>query len=338
MTTFTRRRLVATGLATPVVGMPFLSRAVAADFILKVGHPLAVDHPTNVRLKEAAEKIAQDSGGRMELRIFPASQLGGDLDLLSQLRSGAIEVFVIGGLVVSSLVPMAALDGTGFVFNDHSRVWDAVDGKLGAHIRQALAQANLYATAKPWDLGFRQITSSVKPVRSVDDVAGMKIRIPGAAAYSNLFRSLGASPASVPFGEVYTALQTKIVDGQENPLSLIVTSRFYEVQKFCSLSNHIWQGNWLLINNRFWRSLPANLQEILETRLNEAGLAQRQDLAKLDDSYREAMQKGGMRFNDVDIESFRKKLVASGYYANARKSFGDAAWALLEEAAGGALG
>jgi TRAP-type C4-dicarboxylate transport system substrate-binding protein len=178
----------------------------------------------------------------------------------------------------------------------------------------------------------------VKPIKTVDDVAGMKIRIPGAAAYANLFKALGAAPTSIQFNEVYPALQTKIVDGQENPLGLIVTSRFFEVQKFCSLSNHIWQGNWVLINNRLWKSLPANLQEILETRLNEAGLAQRQDLAKLEQSFRDTMTKGSIQFNEVDTGSFRKKLNEAGYYADARKGFGDQAWAILEEAAGGALG
>ena len=338
MPKMTRRNFIAVSSAVPLVGMPFISRALAADFVLKVAHPLAANHPTHIRLQEAADQIAKDSGGKIELKLFPNNQLGGEVDLLNQVRSGAVEVYVVGGLVVSSVVPMAALDGTGFVFKDYSRVWDAVDGKLGAHIRQALMQANLYATAKPWDLGFREITSSVKPIKTVDDVAGMKIRIPGAAAYANLFKALGAAPTSIQFNEVYPALQTKIVDGQENPLGLIVTSRFFEVQKFCSLSNHIWQGNWVLINNRLWKSLPSNLQEILETRLNEAGLAQRQDLAKLEQSFRDTMTKGGIQFNDVDTGSFRKKLNEAGYYADARKGFGGQAWAILEEAAGGALG
>lgn len=333
-----RRRLLKAAALSPIVGMPFISKGLAADFVLKVAHPLAADHPTNLRLKEAADLISQDTSGRVELKLFPNNQLGGEVDLLNQVRSGAVEAYVIGGLVVSSVVPMAALDGTGFVFNGYDHVWPAVDGKLGAFIRDALLQSNLYATAKPWDLGFREITSSVKPINTVDDLAGMKIRIPGAAAYANLFNALGAAPTSIQFNEVYPALQTKIADGQENPLGLIVTSKFYEVQKFCSMSNHIWQGNWVLINNRFWKRLPTNAQESIETRLNAAGLAQRQDLARLEQSFRDTMTKGGIKFNDVDTASFRKKLSASGYYTNARKTFGDKAWALLEEAAGGPLG
>jgi TRAP-type transport system periplasmic protein len=338
MNTRKQRRWFLSGLATaPLWTVPFIRRASAAEFVFKVAHPLAANHPTNLRLKEAADLIAKDSDGRLELRLFPNNQLGGEVDLLNQIRSGAVEMYVIGGLVVSSVVPMAALDGTGFAFRNYSSVWPAVDGKLGALIRSSFMQANLYATEKVWDLGFREITSSVRPIKNVGDLAGMKIRVPGAAAYADLFKALGAAPTSIQFNEVYTALQTKIVDGQENPLGLIVTSKFFEVQKYCSTSNHIWQGNWILINGRAWRGLPPNLQEILEKRMNEAGLAQRKDLAGLEQSYRDTMIKGGIQFNEVDVDSFRSKLKASDYYTAARQKFGDPAWKTLEDAIGGQL-
>jgi tripartite ATP-independent transporter DctP family solute receptor len=289
-----QRRQVLTALAAlPLVTAPFIRRASAAAFRFKVAHPLAASHPTNARLLEAADQISKDTDGKVELRIFPNGQLGGEADSLSQLRTGAIEGYGFGGLVISPPVPAAALYGVGFVFSDASKVWPAVDGKLGDFVRASLIKANLYATRTVWDLGFREITSSMKPIRTVDDIAGLKIRVPAAAAYTGLFKALGASPTSLAFNEVYSALQTKIVDAQENPLSLIVTSKIYEVQKYCSLSNHIWQGNWVLFNGRVWKSLPENLQEIVERRLNEAGRAQRKDLADLDQSYRDTMTKGG---------------------------------------------
>lgn len=334
----TQRRAVLGALATaPLWGAPFIRRAHAAEFVFKVAHPLAATHPTNIRLQEAADRIAKDSDGRIELRLFPNNQLGGEVDLLNQVRSGAVEMFVVGGLIASSVVPMAALDGVGFAFKDSAAVMKGMDGALGAHIRAALMQANLYAPATIWDYGFRQVTSSVRPVKTVDELAGMKIRVPGAAAYVDLFKALGAAPTSLQFNEVYPALQTRIVDGQENPLGVILTSKFYEVQKYCSLSNHIWQGNWVLINGRVWKGLPAKLQEIMEKRLNEAGLAQRQDLAGQEQSYKDTMAKAGLAFNNVDADSFRKKLTASGYYTEARKKFGDPAWKVLESAAGGTL-
>jgi tripartite ATP-independent transporter DctP family solute receptor len=281
--------------------------------------------------------VAEDTDGRIELRIFPNNQLGGEVDLLNQVRSGAVEMFVVGGLIASSVVPMAALDGVGFAFKDSAAVMKGLDGALGAQIRAALMQANLYAPATIWDYGFRQITSSVRPINAVDDIGGMKIRVPGAAAYVDLFKAVGAAPTSIQFNEVYPALQTKIVDGQENPLGTIVTSKFYEVQKYCSLSNHIWQGNWILINGRVWKGLPPKLQEILEKRLNEAGMAQRKDLAEQESAYKDTIAKSGVAFNAIDADSFRKKLSASGYYTEARKKFGEPAWKILESAAGGTL-
>ena len=188
----TRRAVLGTAAALPL-SAPFINHALAAEFTFKVAHGLFPDHPTNIRLNEAAANVAKETNGRMELRIFPANQLGGESDMLNQVRSGAIETFLIGGLVISSVVPMAALDGTGFAFNNFGQVWKAMDGELGAFIRTAMmAQSNIYFPRTIWDLGFRQITNSVRPVNSVADIAGMKLRVPGAAAYVDLFKALGA--------------------------------------------------------------------------------------------------------------------------------------------------
>ncbi|MEJ1975439.1 MAG: TRAP transporter substrate-binding protein [Acetobacteraceae bacterium] len=333
----TRRAVLGAGTAV-ALGAPFIRRAQAAEFVFKAAHGLAQDHPTNIRLNEAAAAVARESDGRMEIRVFPGGQLGGEVDLLNQVRSGAVEMYLIGGLVISSVVPMAALDGTGFAFSDYGQVWAAMDGKLGAFIRAAMMQSNLYVMEKIWDLGFRQITNSAHPVNTLDDIAGMKIRVPGAAAYSDLFKALGAAPANIQFPEVYSALQTHIVDGQENPLGLIVTSKLYEVQKYCSMTNHMWNGFWCLANGRAWRRLPPDLQAIAEKNLNAAGLAQRQDLAKLEVTYHDTLVKAGIAINKPDTESFRARLRTSGYYADAKRKFGEQAWALLEAAGGGTLG
>lgn len=331
-----RRAVLATVGATALLAST-VRRARAAEFTFKVGISLAQSHPTVIRMQEAAERIAQESGGRLELRVFPNSQLGGEVDLLNQVRSGAVEMFPIGGLVISSVVPTAALNGTGFAFKDYDQIWTAMDGKLGVFIRDAIKQSGLHVTSKVWDLGFRQITSSVKPINVVADLAGMKIRVPGSAAYSDVFKALGAAPANIQFPEVYSALQTKIVDGQENPLALIVTSKFYEVQKFCSITNHIWDGFYCLINGRAWRRLPPDLQQILERHVDAAALLQRADLADMDGSFRATLSKAGIAMNTPDNAPFRAKLSASGYYKEARKRFGEEAWALLEQAGGGTL-
>jgi TRAP-type C4-dicarboxylate transport system substrate-binding protein len=137
---------------------------------------------------------------------------------------------------------VAAINGVGFAFPDYPAVWLAMDGELGVHIRAAIAKLNLQPFGRVWDNGFRQITSSSRPINRPRDLDGFKIRVPVSPLYTSLFRSLGAAPAGLNLSEVYSALQTRIVDGQENPLAVFETAKLYEVQKYCAMTNHVWDG------------------------------------------------------------------------------------------------
>ena len=237
--------------------------AHAAEFSLKYGNNLPVTHPLNVRAQEAAERIAKETKGRVEIKIFPNNQLGGDTDMLAQVRSGGIDFFTPSALVIATLVPVAAINATGFAFADYNQVWSAMDGKVGAHVRAAIGKMKLHAFEKMWDNGFRQMTSSKGPIAAAKDMDGLKIRVPVSPLSISMFKALGASPTSLQFSEVYSALQTKIVDAQENPLPIIQVAKLFEVQKNCSLSNHIWDGFWFIANGRTWESLPADLKTIV---------------------------------------------------------------------------
>jgi TRAP-type C4-dicarboxylate transport system substrate-binding protein len=161
--------------------------------------------------------------------------------------------------------------------------------------------------------------------------------VPPSAIWTSLFQGLGASPVSINFPETYSALQTKIADGEENPLWLIQAVKFYEVQKYVSLTNHMWDGNFTIVNQRAWRSLPADLQELLSRNFNEAVVKQRQDLVKLNETVTEDLKMRGMVFNTVDIQAFRAQLSKAGYYKQWKGTFGDDVWALLEKYSGGPL-
>src|SRR5438445_4126324 len=150
--------------------------ARAAEFSLKYGNNLPLTHPLNIRAQEAADRIAKESNGRVEIAIFPNNQLGGDTDMLAQVRSGALNFFTPSALVVATLVPVAAINAVGFAFADYDQVWKAMDGGLGAHIRVAISKVNLFAFEKIWDNGFRQMTTSGKPIEGARDMAGLKIR------------------------------------------------------------------------------------------------------------------------------------------------------------------
>ena len=226
---------------------PLLPRyARAAEFSWKFAHTAPLAFPLHIRLAEAAEQIGKDSNGRMELQIFPDAQLGGDNDLLSQARSGAIEFCQPTGQILASILPVTAISALGFAWSDYStrcgRRWMAISA---AYVRtQIAAKAGLVAMERMWDLGFRQITTSTKPIRTADDLVGLKIRTPVAPSLVTLFKTLKAAPLSMQFTEVYSALQTHIADAQENPLTLIKVTKLYEVQKYCSLTNHVWDGHW----------------------------------------------------------------------------------------------
>jgi len=330
--TITRRVAIASAAA---IALPArMARAQQAAFNYKYANNLPATHPMNARAKEMVDAIRAETKGRVSIEVFPNNQLGSDTDMLSQVRSGGIEFFTLSGLILSTLVPAAAITGIGFAFNDYDAVWKALDGELGAHVRKEIGKSNLVVMERIWDNGFRQITSSTKPIQSAADLKGFKIRVPVSPLWTSMFKALDASPASINFSEVYSALQSKVVDGQENPLALISTAKLYEVQKFCSLTNHMWDGFWFLGNGRAWEKLPADLRIIVARQINAACMNERADLAALNTTVQKDLAAKGMVFNAPKAESFRDQMKKAGFYSEWKGKFGDEAWAILERSTG----
>jgi len=222
----------------------------------------------------------------------------------------------------------------GFAFPHYATVWKALDGDLGAHVRAQIAKSGLVAMEKIWDNGFRQITSSVKPIVTADDLKGMKIRVPPSPMWTSMFKSFESAPTSINFSEVYSALQTKVVEGQENPLAIISTAKLYEVQKYCSLTNHMWDGFWFLANKKAWEKLPEDLRTIVAKHINAAGMKERVDVAELNATVQKDLTSKGLVFNQPKTDSFRERMRKGGFYAEWKAKFGDDAWALLERSTG----
>src|ERR1700710_1315286 len=334
---FSRRTLLKASAATAVmgsVGAPYIARAQTAEFTYKYANNDPDSHPMNVRAKEMAAATKTEANGRFDLQIFPNNQLGSDTDMLSQIRSGGIEFFTLSGLILATLVPAASINGIGFAFPDYDTVWKAMDGDLGAYIRGEIAKANSVAMAKIGDNGFRKTTSSSKPINGPDDFKGFKIRVPVSPLWTSMFKAFDASPASINFNEVYSALQTKIVEGQENPLALIATAKLYEVQKYCSLTNHMWDGYWFLANRRAWEKVPQDIRAIVAKNINAAAIKERGDTAQLNANLRGELEGKGLTFNQPDVTPFREKLRSAGFYSEWKGKYGDQAWALLEKSVG----
>jgi tripartite ATP-independent transporter DctP family solute receptor len=337
MRTINRRKFLHAGTAAAggIAALGILTRrGDAAEFTWRYANNNVVQHPMNVRLREAVGRIREQSGGRVDIQVFPNSQLGGDTDMLSQLRTGAIQLFNLSGLILSTFVPLASINGIGFAFKDYDQVWSAMDGALGAFIRAAVGKSGLYAFGSMWDNGYRQITSSTHAINAPDDLKGFKIRVPVSPLWTSMFKAFGAAPASININEAYSAMQTRIVEGQENPLALIDLYKFYEVQKFVSVTNHMWDGFWTLANGRVWGSLPKDLQDIVERNLNAAAKLEREDVRALNASLQGALSGKGMAFNSTDPQIFRAALRNAGFYAEWKEKYGAEAWAVLESQVG----
>ncbi len=331
--TLLHRRTVLAGAALPLFAIN-TRPARAAEFSLKLANNAPLTHPQTVRQQEAIDRIRAATNGQVDIQLFPNNQLGSDTDMLSQLRSGAIDFFTLSGLIVATLVPAASINGIGFAFKDYDTVWKAMDGKLGAHVRSEIDKRGLIAMDKMWDNGFRQITSSTHPIKTPADLKGFKIRVPVSPLWTSMFAALGASPISINFSEVYSALQTKIAEGQENPLTLIQIAKLYEVQKYVSMTSHMWDGFWMLGNKKGFSALPADAQTIIARELNASALQERADIARLNGSVADDLKSKGLEFVEVDKPAFREALKTAGFYAEWKKKFGDEAWAILEAEVG----
>ena len=333
--TLARRQFVqgiaATG-ALAAASQPLFAQT--APITLKWANNIPVTHPSNVRIREAVENIKRDTAGKVDIQVFPNNQLGGDTDMLSQVRSGAIDIFPLSGLILQTLVPVAGINGLAFAFKDYQTVWAAMDGDLGAHVRAAIAKVNLHVFDKPLDNGYRNITSSTRPINTAADLKGFKIRVPVSPLWTSMFKAFDASPASINFSEVYSALQTKVVEGQENPLAVIDLAKLYEVQKYCSMTGHMWDGQWVLANGKRWASLSPDIQAVITKHVTDAVLKQRDDIRRLNNGLEAQLKAKGLAFNYPDNKSFRDALSKAGFYQEWRGKFGDEAMAKLEKYSG----
>jgi tripartite ATP-independent transporter DctP family solute receptor len=328
----TRRQFGACFAATGATAFPAVF--AQSEIKLKYGTAFPADHPGTLRIKEAAEAIRKDTGGKVDLQVYPTSQLGSEPDMISQTRAGAIDFMSTAGTNLQTLVPTAGINGVAFAFKDYTTVWAAMDGELGKHVRAALAKVNLYAFDKVLDNGYRNITTSNKAIVTPADLNGFKIRVPGIPLWISMFKALGASPTAIPFGELYSSLQTKVVDGQENPLALIQSAKLYEVQKFCSLTGHTWDGHFIFGNAKKMQALPKEVQEALVKHLNAAALKQREDIARLNQDAQAQLTKLGVAFNRPDPAPFRDLLKSAGFYTQWKGKYGDEVWAKLENYSG----
>jgi len=255
------------------------------------------EHPIGMGAQKFADLLAAKSGGRIAVKLFPNGTLGGDLQTVSALQGGVIDLTALSsGLLAGQAKEFVVFD-LPFMFNSGREADAIVDGPIGKRLGEKLADKGLVALGY-WELGFRNLTNSRHPVAKLEDFKGLKIRVVQSPIYLDLFSALGANPVPMPFPEVYTALEQKAVDGQENPLKSIELSKFYEVQPHLSITRHIYSPLSILMSRKTWERLSKDEQKIIQDAATESQDYQR-NVARTEDEKSLEVLKKSMKVAEV---------------------------------------
>lgn len=256
--------LFALALAVPAV----------AQVKFRLAHTLPAADAHHLAAQRMADLVRAKTNGGVEITVFPAGTLGNDPAILEGVRIGSVDMAIAGNPFYTSFAPRFNALDLPFLFADYAHVDRVLDGDVGRDLMKDLEPLGAKGIAF-WEIGFRNLTNSVRPVRTPDDVKGLKLRTTPNPAHLKAFRLLGASPAPMPFPEVYLALQTKTVDGQENPVNLIYNSKFFEVQRHLTLTRHAYTASVIAMNKAKFDALTADQQRAIVDAAREAGAYQR---------------------------------------------------------------
>ncbi|WP_319241504.1 TRAP transporter substrate-binding protein [uncultured Propionivibrio sp.] len=260
--------LAAVGLLAATIG------SAQAQMVLRFASEAARSDPQTAGGEKMNELLKAKTGGAMEVKVFSDSALGHAQAAISSARGGSIDIVISGSSNYTGIVPLLGVFDIPFIFKDTAHAYRTLDGKVGQDIMDKLAEFNLKGLAY-WDTGWRELTNSRGPVNSPADVKGLKVRTNGSPAHNETWKLLGANPVPMPIGELYTALEMKTVDAQEQSLGLLYSGKFYEVQKYLSLTNHAYSALLVAMNKQKFDSLtPAQQKAVIEA-AQEAGNYQR---------------------------------------------------------------
>jgi tripartite ATP-independent transporter DctP family solute receptor len=267
-------------------------------------------HPLVMGMEKFAEIVAAKSGGKMKIALFPGGVLGSDQANVSALQGGTLEMVVLNSGILASQVKEFGVYDFPFMFANPKEADAVVDGPFGKMMHAKLEAKGIVGLAY-WELGFRNITNSRRPIHKLDDIAGLKLRVIPNAINVDWVKALGANPTPLPFPEVYAALDQKAIDGQENPVTVIAANKFYEVQKYLVLTNHQYNPQSLIFSKKVWDTLGAADHKILMDAGVEAGKYQRQMSREAAGTALETLKKNGMEVTELapaELAKFREAM------------------------------
>jgi tripartite ATP-independent transporter DctP family solute receptor len=287
--------------------------AIAADVKernFKVAFVQMKDHPQGLSLERFADIVGNKSGGKMKVRSFSGGTLGGDAAVIQSLQGGTIEMTLVATSLLGSQIKEYAILDLPYLFSDFREADAVLDGPVGKKLNDKLPEKGLIGLSY-WDHGFRNMTNSRHPIAKLEDFQGLKIRVLQLPLYVDMFTALGANAVPMPYPELYSAMETKAVDGQENTFSSIETAKFYEVQKYASTSRHVYQPLILLMSKKVWDQLSADEQKILREASAETQPYNRKLSREADAKSLETLKAKGMtvtEFSPQAVAQLRERL------------------------------
>ncbi len=270
---------------------------------LKLGHAVAVEHPYHLGAVKFAELVAQRTKNRVKIDVYPSTQLGNERDMVEGLQLGTIDLVVTSTGPLGGFVPKIFVVDLPFLFRDREHAYKVLDGPIGKNLLDAFAAKEIKGLAF-WENGFRQITNNVRPIEKPDDLKGIKIRTMENKVHLASFKAFGASPTPMAWSEVYTALQQKTIDAQENPIAIIYFQKIAEVQKYLTLTGHFYSPTPLLISMKAFKALPKDFQKIFEESAIECATYERNLLRNNEDKQIAELKAKGMQITTPNKKPF----------------------------------
>jgi len=302
--TFVRSSAAAGAVSS--IGFPYISRA-AGPMNLRFAHYVPADHPANIAAKQFAERVETRTQGAIKITIFPNNQLGDPPQEAAQIRQGAIDIGLPTQGQLDKYEKAFAAVVLPFAFSTRPQAFRVLDAALADWLTPLAAEQG-FITIRNWDYGFRNITNTVRPINTPDDVKGLKLRTPPEIQIASSMEALGAIVTPISFAELYLALSQHVVDGQENPIATIYFSKFYEVQKYLAITRHIYNNMILTVSAITWKKLTPQQQAIFHQEGRSAGDLMRNMMADQEEQQITKLGTMGLQITRPDTGPFRAKM------------------------------
>ena len=299
-------------LATAVLASygPVSHAQNAPERNVRLGHGIAAEHPLGVAAVKYAEIMDRLSGGKIKIKVYPATQLGSETQMIAAVRGGVQEIAIVASAPVATIIKEYQLFDLPFLFQNEKEVDAVLDGKLGQRLLDLATPKNMIGLCY-WENGFRQVTNSKREVRTLADLSGLKLRVMQNPVYIDAFKALGTNAIPMPFTELYTAMESHAIDAEENPIAIIHSNKFYEVQKYVTLTNHAYAPYVVLLARSTWDKLGAPEREALRSSCTEARDWQRKLSRRMTAELTDKLRKEGMTVTPLapaEVQKMRERL------------------------------